>query len=257
MPSASFRVHDKWKELMVKEIFKSHGKMLSQFFHPNVKMIGGRVGGTLDASTLYELAELQHAKWGAKDGNTKTVESYMMDLVRKKGPTPIFVYFNDSGHVEGAVFPVQVGNRHVTTWQNAVDNDSAIGDDVACPKICTYGNVEGVAKALITEGVLPYATVLAYFRVVFDLIAYSRPANYGPEKRGIGILEHLPTDPNWAKFHFRNDGRLICVVKDAVSALDEKAGGYGFIVGYTKHLNPSEQMLVALKAIEKDVKWML
>jgi len=253
LPSAPYRIPDERKRVALKVMFK--GKELSPFFHENVRMVGGLAGETLSLDVANQLAVLQKEKWGAKDGNEKKVVEYMAELVEKSGPAPIFVYF-ENGRVEGAVFPVQAENGNVTSWQNTVDSDSYKGDTVACPKICSYGNVGGVAKALITEGVLPYATALSYFRLAFDLIAYSRPADYGEEKRGTGILEHLPTDPNWAKFHFRNDGKLICVVENAVSRLDENAGGYGFIVGYARHLLPDERMLSALQAVEKNIAWL-
>lgn len=258
-PCVSFDVLKEKREWAVKEIFSKHKERLSPFFHSRVKMIGGLAGEKPDMNTLFELAMLQHQKWGAKDGNTKKVGDYLKELEMKGGPTPIFAYYLDDGKIEGAVFPVQVDVMKVTTWQNAVDNDNANGDVLICPKICSYGTVMGagkqpVGKSLIVEGVLPYATVLAHFRIIYDLLAYSRPANYGPENRNIGIMEHLPNDPNWKKFHFQNDASLVCVVEEGVSRLDEKAGGYGFIAGYTKHLRPDEKMLFALREIATDVK---
>ncbi|MFA5930340.1 MAG: hypothetical protein WC861_05645 [Candidatus Micrarchaeia archaeon] len=242
---------------VLREAFRLHSDSLAPFFHPSVKMIGGVAGERPDEKLLLQLAKLQFHAWGKKDGGLKSVQDYLKMLEAKTGPTPIFVYFRADGNVEGAVFPRQVKTLDVTTWDRVVRKDGLEGDVLVCAMICSYMMLHGAGKALITKGVLPYATVLTYLRYISDLIAYSRPADYGPEKRDVLILEHILNDPNWAKFHYTNDARMLCVVKNGINKLDEKTGRFGFIAGYTKHTRPSGEFLAVLEKIGQTVEQLL
>ena len=246
------------KRQVLQEVFSKHADDLAPFFHPSVRLIGGATGEKPSEGMLMQLARLQHFAWGKKDGGLKEVRHYLKALEEKKGPTPIFVYFReDMLTVEGAVFPRQVKTNDVTTWDRVVKKDSLAGDVFVCPMICSYMQLHGVGKSLITGAALPYATVLTYIRYISDLIAYSRLADYGPEKRDVLILEHILNDPNWAKFHYTNDARMLCVVKNGINKLDEKTGEFGFVVGYSKHARPSEAFLAVLEKIGKTVGQLL
>ena len=248
----------KQKGRVLREVFSKHEEDLAPFFHKNVRKIGGITGEKPDEAMLLQLARLQHFAWGRKDGGLKSVQNYLKMLEERAGPTPIFVYFHDDMKtVEGAVFPRQVKTRDVTTWDRVVKKDALSGDVFVCPMICSYMQLHGVGKSLITGAALPYATVLTYMRYISDLIAYSRPADYGPEKRDVLILEHILNDPNWVKFHYTNDARMLCVVKNGINKLDEKTGEFGFVVGYNRHTRPGEEFLAVLEKIGKTVERLL
>jgi len=207
-----------------------------------------------------ELAKLQFAVWGEKDGGMKSIIDYFNILCLRDGPTPIFVYFRDNGEVESAVFPIQVRTKDVTTWDGLTfngtwKNDTLCGDLLACPMICSYMTIGKTSKSLIVEGVRPYAVIEIFLRFIDDCIAYSRPGNYGPEDRHIPINEHLPQDPNYEKFHARNNARLVCIVEGGVDGrLDKKTGGYGFVAGYLEQVLPDEKFNNLLKGIERTVR---
>ena len=243
---------------VLKEVFRLHGGELAPFFHPSVKRIGGLTGEKPDDELLLQLATLQHHAWGEKDGGLKSVQNYLDALHEKTGPTPIFVYFRDDmATVEGAVFPRQVKTLDVTIWDRVVKKDGLVGDVFVCPMICSYMQLHGAGKALITGGALPYATVLTYLRFISDLIAYSRPAKYGLKNRDNLILDHILNDPNWAKFHYTNDAKMLCVVKNGINALDENTGRFGFIAGYTRHTRPRGEFLAVLENIGKTIERLL
>jgi hypothetical protein len=253
---------------LLREIYRKYFDALSPFFHRNVRLIGGVVGGQPDSDTLEQLSRLQYAAWRNNDGNLKGVQDYLRGLEGKtldvaNNPTPIVAYFRDNfetgevgNTIEAAVFPRQVKGEDVTFWDNVTKKDTLMGDVLVCPMICSHMTIKGVGRSLIVEGVLPYAAVLAYFRPIFglfDLIAYSRPTNK-PAREDVSIVEHVLNDPNWASFHCRNVSKLLCVVPDGINAeLAPHTLGRGFVVGYTAHLRPSDGMLAVLKTIEKDV----
>ncbi|MCX8195445.1 MAG: hypothetical protein N3G22_05080, partial [Candidatus Micrarchaeota archaeon] len=117
-----------------------------------------------------------------------------------------------------------------------------------------YMTVGGAAQKIILNAAVPYADILYYFGYIEDAVAYSRPADYGPEKRGTPILEHLQNDPNYRKFHARNGAPVVCVVEGGVNELDQKAGGYGFIAGYIPHLVPIGEFQAVLRLIGETVR---
>ncbi|GEM_PF-6782504 len=206
-----------------------------------------------------ELAKLQKAMWGKKDGDLKSVVDYFNILCQRTGPTPIFIYFRDSGEVESAVFPIQVKTEDVTTWDGTTfngtwKNDTILGDLLSCPMICSYMTIRGTSGPLIAEGVRPYAMIEIFLKFIDDCIAYSRPCNYGPENQHIPIHEHLVNDPNYSKFHARNLARMVCIVEGGSSEYDKKAGRYGFIAGYLERVLPDEKFLELLKGIVATVK---
>jgi len=256
------------KERVLAEVIRRHYDDLKPFFSPGVLLIGGKTGDKATRAMVRRFAELKHEKWGAKDGydgegkyayGAKDYFNLMWQREKHGGVTPAFVQMNGKASIAGAVFPIQVNTEDVTTHAHMISNhtyslDTITGSVLACPIICSNGSVKGTGKALIVDGVLQYAAILAYFRYIDDLIAYSRPAEYGPEKRHIPITEHLPTDANFVKLHNRNGARVVCIVDGGSGAEDRNAGGYGFIAGYTTHLKPGEAMLATLKKIEKTVR---
>ena len=242
---------------VLKEVFRLHSGDLAPYFNKNVRKIGGLTGEKPGEGLLLQIAELQFKAWGEKDGGLKSVQNYLTALKEKTGPTPIFVYFREDGDVEGAVFPRQVKTLDVTTWDRVVAKDSLAGDVFVCPMICSHMLLHGVGKALITGAALPYATVLTYMGFISDLIAYSRPAKYRPENRDVLILEHILNDPNWVKFHYTNDAKILCVVKNGINALDENTGRFGFIAGYTRHTRPGDEFLAVLQKIGNTVERLL
>jgi len=271
-----YAIPDQKKVKVLRMVFRKHQDLLSPFFSPEVQMVGGLVGKKPKNGLLCELATLKREKWGEKDGLLLSVNDYLRLLRQHNGPTPTFVYFRPDGKVEGAVFPEQVPTWCVTTWgattgNNTWKNDTIFGDVGICPQICSYMTIGGVGKTLIVQGALPYFTVLSYFNYIYDLLAYSRPAEFGPRmegklspeglalsRDGLTILEHLPNDPNYAKFHARNNSRLVCIVEGGVEEkYDEKSGGYGFIAGYKPFLCPNGDFLPLLQEIGKSVEKML
>ena len=257
---------------VLKEIYARHWKELKPFMHKDVMMIGGLVGKRPSRRLLKEIADVKCDVWGPNDGNTLSSKDYCRLLAQreKRGAyTPMFVVFDEHGEVGGAVFPIQLNTEDVTTHAHSISNhtyalDTITGPVLSCTIICGNGKVKGVGQILISKGVLAYATLLGYFKYISGLIAQSRPRDYGPEKRHVPILEHLPNDPNYANFHGKNGARFVLVVDGGSSYLDEKAGGintpeekkdgYGFIAGYTSFLRPSQEYLAVLEKIGKRVE---
>ncbi len=267
-PNAKKEVPEETREQLLGGIYLKYADALSPFFHRNIRLIGGVVGGQPDSDTLEQLSRLQYAAWRNNDGNLKDVQGYLKGLEEKtlgvkNNPTPIVAYFRDNfetgevgNTIEAAVFPRQVKSEDVTFWDNVAKKDTLMGDVLVCPMICSHMTIKGVGRSLIVEGVLPYAAVLAYFRPIFglfDLIAYSRPTNE-PNPPNASAVEHVLNDPNWASFHCRNVSKLLCVVPDGINVkLAPHTLGRGFVVGYAAHLRPSNGMLAVLHEIEKDV----
>jgi len=263
---APFLVPHASKEKVLNAIFSKHHQDLAPFFDKGVQMVGGSVGKKVTRRMLHSLSELKFNVWGEKDGGKFSANDYyaLMRQKEKHGSfTPTFVQFDAKGGLAGAVFPIQVNTEDVTTHAHMISNhtyalDTITGPVLACPIICASGTTKNVGHTLIVKGVLPYAALLAYFGYISDLIAYSRPADYSPEKQAaMGILEHLPEDPNYKKFHGRNGARVVCVVEGGSGELDQKTGGYGFIAGYTTHLRPSEGMQAAFQKISRTVEKLL
>lgn len=241
------KIPEEKKEIFLQEIFKVGSAELSNYFHPNIKPIGGVIDKNPKYDIFFELAKLQYTVWGAKDGSTKEINDYLNTLKQHNGPSPIFAYFKDDGKLEAAVFPVQIKTENMTTWDSATGNgtrstDSIKGDLFICPMICSYMTMGGVAQKIILNAAIPYARILYYFGYIDDAVAYSRPADYGYENRHKPILEHILSDPNYSKFHARNGATIVCVVEDGINKLDSKAGGFGFIAGYISHLIPDYEM---------------
>ena len=276
IPQLPFEVPHAKREAVLKAVFRKHwDKDLKQFFSPDVRLVGGSVGARATHHLLREVASLKFDKWGKKDGLAFSANDYYALLRQREKTgsyTPTFVLMNSKGKVGGAVFPMQVNTEDVTTHAHMISNHTYILDTIsgavlACPIICANDTVNGAGQTLIVKAVLPYASLLAYLRYISDLIAVSRPADFSHEKQGISILEHLPEDPNFKKFHGKNNARIVCVVEGGSSYLDEQAGGintpdakkdgYSFIAGYTSHLKPGEAYLDVLQKIGKTVERLL
>lgn len=233
-------------------------------------------GGTMDYRDYTGLVE---KRWKTLAPPSKTEKLFVRNW-EELNPTPMPVYYLVEGDVkgpvfgrikkldvdgkktdfevktdvEGSVFPRQTKTRLVTTWESTVRMDIITGNVMICPKICSYMTKGGVGKALITQGVLPYATLLAYLRYVDDLLAYSRPSDYGPDKRIKSILEHLQEDANY-KFHIiSNKADLVCVVKGGINKNDPNTATYGFITGYTKYFRPNKDFQEFLDRVGETVK---
>ena len=263
-PRFPYSISDSKKRQVLETIFDKHWDILKPFFHPQVQMVGGVAKNKPTPALLEELAALVHSQWGGKDGWRFSKDEYLQVLRELNGPTPIFIYHRPNNEVEGAVFPEQVQTASITTWDGTTHNstwksDTIFGDVGVCPRICSYMQIGGVGKNLIANGALPYFTVLAYFNYIYDLLAYSRPSEFGPlrangtsRKEGRTILTHLPRDQTY-KFHMKNGGYLVGVVPDGVNEHDKEAGRVGFIAGYKRNLVASGELLAVLQQIGADV----